>query len=239
MTELSTNSETINPFALSIQAETPPAINEEAFNAIVTATAWLPTMKLISNKSSLCGAPNNLKAGNWYLKRGSKYQDLGTAPVVLIAAMRTKAVESSFGPQGEQWTNYYDVKSPDFQRVIGRANQKGMTGAFYGPEYLVWIDGALEAGGGDWATLMCANESSRIVSGELNSAVKGGFPLVLPTSVATKGKFSFEVFTPTKFAGVVQYYPTMEELEQRRTAFLEEAAKGATVETAQGDQRPQ
>lgn len=221
-----------NPFALAVAERTEvAAIDETAFSKIVKVQSWLPSLKLISSKSALVGAPHRLTSGNWYLKRAQKYQDLGTSPVVVCCAMRLKAVEAIMTAEGESWVNYYDAESEAFKSVMSKAEIPGNMGAFFGPEYLVWVDGAGE-GGGEWALLLCGNKSSRMVSGELNSAVKGMYPISLPTDVVTKGKKSWEVFTPERFNGALQYYPTKQDLDERVSKFKAEQEAKATVEPA-------
>ncbi len=232
--ELSLTGANDNPFALALATVEPTDMT--AFDSVVKATNWLPRLTLINSNSRYAKAADwKLNSCHWYVMRQTAEQsiDLGKIPVIVPIACRLKAVVQEVTKDGIKWINYYDPKSPDFQKAMARANTKGETGAFYGPEYLVWVDGA-GPDKGLWAHLMCGNTSARNVSAEISGFMKSFTPIKLPARLHDSGKFQYEVFSVEKANQGIQAPPTAEDITARRDKFLAEAKKGVTSEAAGG-----
>ncbi len=226
-TEIAVEGGNLNPFALAMQAVAPPPQNMAAFDQVVKAASWLPRFTLLNSNSKFCKSPWSLPSCHWFIMKQTKEAsvDCGKSPVVVPVAMRLKAVEEKLTKDGNKWINYYDVASPDFQRVIAEANVKGATGFFYGPEFLLWVDN-VGPDGGMWAHLMCGSKSSRNNSAEIAEYAKTYTPIRLPARLHDGGKYKWEVFGVEKANQALVAPPTADEVKSKLEAFIKEQQAG-------------
>lgn len=214
----------ISPFALA--AEEMPVVKNDmkVFNDKIATGTWMPSLRLVSGKSAMVNAPANLTAGHFYYcktSNGAGAQDLGEIVTIVPVASRFKAMREVHSKDGAKWVAYFDIDSPEFQEIIKESMIKGNTGSFFGPEYLVWVDGATETGGG-WALLHCGNKSAREVASEVEKVVGKGRTLKLISGMAHKGKYSWEVFTVEASNSQLQASPEVTDVVDRIKKFKAE-----------------
>lgn len=233
-----------NPFALAMQAVAPASQNLAEFQEVVKSANWLPRFILLNSNSKFCKDPWGFESCHWYILKQTKEAcvDCGKSPIIVPVAYRLKAVEEKLTKEGAKWINYYDPKSADFQRVMAEANVKGATGYFYGPEFLVWVDGA-GPDGGMWAHLMCGSKSSRNNSADLATLASTFTPTRLPARLHDGGKYKWEVFSVEKANAALQNPPTVDDVKIRIKAFVDEQLAGRSSDnpeaTGPGGEHPQ
>lgn len=232
-----------NPFAIA--AATMPVVKNDVkiWEETVAAGNWMPSLRQISSRSTkLTSPPASLTAGNFYYMRNSNgvgAQDLGRSVIIVPVASRYKAVEEKTDRAGSKYFNYFDPASEDYKRVRQTAEGPGLTGCFHGPEYLVWVDGAGELGGG-WAHFHCSNKTSRNSSADIEKHVGKNKTLKLSFYMAEGGKFQWEAYTVAETVAQLQAYPTMEDLLDRIKKFGDEGKLGVVLEQQNDpNERPQ
>lgn len=232
MSDLITSGE--NPFALAAASMPVVKADDSLWADAVASTSWMPSLRLVSAKSTkLTNPPASLKAGNFYLIKNSNgvgSQDFGKSVVIIPVASRYKAVEEVTVEKKTKFVNYFDPKSPDYIRVRETAQGAGLTGCFHGPEFLVWVDGAGDLGGG-WAHLHCSNKTARNTATEMQKYVGKNTTLKLVSYMAEGPKFQWEAYSAEPTIVQLQALPTVEDVRERMQKFSDEAKLGKTLET--------
>lgn len=123
---------------------------DEDFSAAVSGGGYLPRIQLMTSNSELC-KKGKFNVNNYALVRGGEVIDLGKEVDLLVLGWRPKALEI-----GEVVISVYDTKSQEFGRIAAKSEGKGLTGAMYGPEFLVWLPSLKE-----FATYFMCNPTSR------------------------------------------------------------------------------
>jgi hypothetical protein len=129
--------------------------------SVMTATSFLPRIQVNGSSTELVKM-GKLPMGTFGLVWSKeKFVDLGKEAVMMVISVRSKAL--LIPQQGEQGNpvSYYDPQSEDFQRVQAKAlvKNQGMTGAMFGPEFLVWLPNQQT-----FATFFHSSETSRRIA---------------------------------------------------------------------------
>ena len=124
---------TDNP--LAVMQDLAVATADDVFDAVASSNAYLPRLQLMTANSEKC-KDGSFPTNHYARVNDSDQKDMGTDVDVLVCAFRALAIETT--DEGSVITSY-DVKSETFQRIQAKADQKGMNGAMYGPQFLVWV----------------------------------------------------------------------------------------------------
>ena len=108
----------------------------QLLKAMAPAVKFLPYINLAQSTSKITqGKDPKAKPGDLTIASGQNIDVLGEYFDCLVLAMRFKAVEIV----GDDTFNFYDRKSPEFNRVKEMAEQGGMNGNMCGPEFLLYL----------------------------------------------------------------------------------------------------
>lgn len=130
--------------------------DDQLFDAVVSATQYLPRLQLMIANSDPC-KQGEFPVNHYALVKDQTVTDLGESVDILLIDFRPKALEL-----GEQVISIFDPKLDENNKPTGEfariANKSFETdsGCMFGPEFLVWIPQVKQ-----FATFFMGSKSSR------------------------------------------------------------------------------
>lgn len=190
----------------------------EVFDKLMSSGDYLDRMQLMTSASD-CVKEGKFPANHYALIRDNNMTDVGEEVYVAVLAMRPTAKAI-----GEQVIQSFDPESELFQDLVSKA-EEFPTGYIYGPEFLLWVDGANK-----FCTFMCGSKTARraapALAAQLGKTATLSSQLIKGSKHKWVGPQFFECST-------VFEIPSEEEIEKQRQKFLNESdSKVEAVEEA-------
>jgi hypothetical protein len=125
--------------------------DDAAFNAVNTATGFLPRIQVMGSSSAQC-KEGKFQVGRWALVKNKEFIDIGASITAAIIAWRPRALDFK---DRNAVISAFDPSHPEFKRIQSQAGIKD-SDCLCGPEFLVWLPEQKT-----FATLYMANNSGQ------------------------------------------------------------------------------
>lgn len=128
--------------------------SESNLRRVTTSNSYLPRFDIIGNNHEKLEDPDSGYArGDIVLVKSKEdWVNFGREVPILLLDVRPKAIQ--FKPR---FLEVFDPTSKIFAELEERASRPGMSGAAFGPEYLVWVPGDIRV----MASLYLRNDTGR------------------------------------------------------------------------------
>ena len=186
---------------------------DDMFDAIKTSGKYLPRLQLMTSNSGQCKA-GEFPINHYARVADSDYRDLGTSVDVFIGPWRPMALWDT--PDGNMLISYNPMivdgrPTGVFAEIQAEADKPGMTGAMYGPQFLLWVPSCQE-----FMTFFMASKTARRASTQVKALM--GHPGTLGSKKIESKEHVW--FGPTCVACSTPFeMPAAEELKRQVDGF--------------------
>lgn len=156
---MSENENAIVVSSADFEIEVASKYDDNIFDAINKSQVYLPRLQLMTKNSPICGS-GEFPINHYARVYDSDNRDLGSTVDVFILAYRPMALETT--TDGTVIVSY-DPKpdangelTGEFARIAAKADEGGMNGCMYGPQFLVWVPSTEE-----FMTLFLSSKTAR------------------------------------------------------------------------------
>lgn len=138
------------------------AFGDDIFDGIKSGADFLPRIQLMTANSAPCKA-GEFPTNHYARVADNEFRDLGDTVDVVVCSWRPMAIETN---DEDGVIVVYDPKPDDngkptgeFARIQEKANQPGMNGCMFGPQFLLWVPSVNE-----FMTFYTASKTARRAS---------------------------------------------------------------------------